>query len=500
MAKLFLKNCWPFANGGAQVVSATAGMEDATITRPVASFAEILKANMNNRVIIQEVGEKSVPYTAKVLEVTGDQIALLETDAGTKVVSLGRIQDITLPEKGVMRLSQPARSPRLVLQIKGAKNGEAEVGHLSVQKGFRWIPNYKVTLSNNDNKGMARIELQATLVNDLTDLSDATVHLVIGVPTFVMKDQVDPIALQDMIAQVTAQENGLMNRNFMNSQMMSNVVSNGSYGFAGAMTGTEGGTKPPTVTGGEKNEDLFLFTVKNITLKKGERMTIPINEVTVPYKDIYTLDILPVSASDGYGNNGRGFGGGGGGFGGGASIPDVMRQQQSPQALHKVRLTNQSNFPLTTAPALIFKNNQVLAQGMMNYTPQGGKHDLTLTTAVDIGVKRSDVETKRTNFVWNGSNLIQVDMKGLIDVTNYRAEPIEIEVSRYISGLIDTADTNGKFSALDVLSGDMLPDWWYSISRDGFHYRDGLGKATWTITVKPQECAKLGYTWHYTRG
>ena len=37
-----------------------------------------------------------------------------------------------------------------------------------VQKGLRWIPGYRSTL---DGKGKAAIKLQATLVNELTDLT-----------------------------------------------------------------------------------------------------------------------------------------------------------------------------------------------------------------------------------------------------------------------------------------------------------------------------------------
>jgi hypothetical protein len=413
--------------------------------------------------------------------VTGEQIALLGTNNGTKAISLGRIQDILLPENGATKLSQSTRKPRLTLHVKGAQNGQAEVGYLSVQKGFRWIPNYKVTLDSNNN---AHVELQATLVNDLADLSDATVHLIVGVPSFVMKDQLDPIALQETVAQVVAQENfalsnGISNRNMMNAQ-----ISAGSYA---RLPQTQPSDNAGTIEG-EKNEDLFLFSVKNITLKKGERMTIPVSKTTIPYKNLYTLDLYPTLANEVY----RNFGG--------SPPSELERLRQAPQVMHKIRLLNQSQLPLTTAPALIFKNNQVIAQGMMTYTPAGGKSDISLTNAIDIGIRRSDTESKRSEFVWQGTTMIRVDMKGLIDVTNYRNEPVNIEVNRYVNGLFDTANTGGVISALDTLSGDSLPLWWTMGSFYGFNQRDGLGKATWTLTIKPSECIKLGYMWHYTKG
>ena len=50
--------------------------------------------------------------------------------------------------------------------------------------------------------------------------------------------------------------------------------------------------------------------------------------------------------------------------------------------MHKLRLTNNSKYPLTTAPALILRDGRVLAQGMMTYTATGADVDLAITTAV----------------------------------------------------------------------------------------------------------------------
>jgi hypothetical protein len=94
----------------------------------------------------------------------------------------------------------------------------------------------------------------------------------------------------------------------------------------------------------------------------------------------------------------------------------------APKAMHKIRLHNTSEFPLTTAPATILKDGRVLAQGMMTYTAIGNKGDLELTTAVNIGVKNSDEQTGTTpNAVnWNNSNYSKVDMKGTIELPIWR--------------------------------------------------------------------------------
>jgi hypothetical protein len=127
-----------------------------------------------------------------------------------------------------------------------------------------------------------------------------------------------------------------------------------------------------------KNEDLFIFPVKHITLKKGQRMVMPIGEFTMKYKDVFTLDIPFAPPPETWRN-----------FDGGRQA-ELARLFSSPKVMHKIRLYNSSEYPLTTAPALILKNDRVLAQGMMTYASPGSDTDLSITTAIDIRVKKAE--------------------------------------------------------------------------------------------------------------
>ena len=73
----------------------------------------------------------------------------------------------------------------------------------------------------------------------------------------------------------------------------------------------------------------------------------------------------------------------------------MARLLNAPKVAHKVRFTNKSAYPLTTAPALIVRDNRVLAQGLMTYTAVNATSDLEVTKAVDIQVAKSDAETTR---------------------------------------------------------------------------------------------------------
>jgi hypothetical protein len=176
---------------------------------------------------------------------------------------------------------------------------------------------------------------------------------------------------------------------------------------------------------------------------------------------------------------------------------------------HKVRFTNRSAVPFTTAPALILRDGRVIAQGLMTYTAAGASTDLELTTAVDIQVKKNDVESKRTPnaFVHSGDNYFRIDLKGQIRLINHRAQTVEIEVTRHVLGHADEADHDGKvemtnlFESRDHLPAggyNGVPSWWDRFSWPWWWYQvNGVGRITWQVKLDPGQTAAIDYAWHY---
>src|SRR5262249_3801921 len=148
----------------------------------------------------------------------------------------------------------------------------------------------------------------------------------------------------------------------------------------------------PDIEGGGKTEDMFVYPVKAVTLKRGQRMVLPVTQATLAYKDAFVLHVpyapppdLRHQIHD-------------------TQATELQKMLQAPKVQHNIRLTNSSEQPLTTGPALILKDGRLLAQGMMTYTARGGATDLQVTTAVDIKVKKTDKETKRTPGAANFEN------------------------------------------------------------------------------------------------
>jgi hypothetical protein len=368
---------------------------------------------------------------------------------------------------------------------------KARVGMAYLQRGIRWIPSYRIAI---DGKGTARVQLQATLLNELADLANVKANLVIGVPTFAFKDTVDPISLQQAVAQLSPyfDQSSDMSHMLSNS-MMTQTARMGEYRVVQAPPPEAATNLGPDIGQQGKSEDLFVFTVEGISLKKGERMVLPVVEYDLKYRDVYTLD-LPF-----------------------APPPEVLQQFNSqqqaemaqmfyaPKVIHQVRLANGSEYPLTTAPALILKEGRVLAQGMMTYTAPGATTDLAVTAAVDIQVRKADEETGRKPDAaeWRGNRFVRIDLAGTICLVNFRGQPVELEVTRRVLGSIDEADHEGVVARVNIQdegwqSASGNPSWWGWYNWPyWWHHFNGLGRVTWKVKLDPKQSVDLGYKWHY---
>ncbi|MDB6123411.1 MAG: hypothetical protein JWQ71_2404 [Pedosphaera sp.] len=510
---------WPYAaDKSAKLTGVTASQRRISVERTALNLRELLEANIGAEAIItekntnkyaatimgiptrssEELESTSPPNSGEKLPESGNLI-LLKTSDGVKAVNIDQIQDVTFKQMNKSAAAKEEFRNLLTLKLDWGKRqpaSSANVGLLYLQKGVRWIPSYKVSLDGNGN---AFIKLQATLINELTDLEDANVNLVVGVPTFSFKDTIDPIALQQTAAQLSQYfqndqsgnlRNSMLANNFNNSIMSQQVARASDYQNPideGQSDGTDSGVGDST-----KNEDLFVFNAGHVTLKKGERMVLALAEFTIPYKDVFTLELpfAPPAEMDQYNRN--------------AQQQEMARLLKTPKVMHKIRLTNKSHYPLTTAPALIFRDGRVLSQGMMTYTATDAASDLTITTAVDIAAKKSDIETGRTPraVVVRGNEYVRVDLAGKIVLTNHRAQVSEIEVTRFVLGNAESAAHDGKvekinaFEDAEHVGGQSFAWNWYNWPNWWAQY-NGIGRITWKLKLEPRETVELDYKWNY---
>lgn len=506
---------WPYSlDKNATLQSVTAGHRRVKVERTAMSIRELIEANVGAEILVTE-GTKP-PYQATVIKLLtrsaeelaatlpaggGDHlpvksnILLLKTVEGTRAVPVEQITDVKFTGKYVTKLGDEEIRNLLTLKLDwGGKPAAktADVGMAYVQKGIRWIPNYRIEL---DGKGKAVVKLQATILNELTHLTDATVNLVVGVPSFYFKETADPIALGRAVAQLSQYfQTDASTQYALSNAMMTQVARGGEVRHGpGRPAAPAAPDLGPEVGGGSQSEDLFVFTVKNVTLKKGERMVLPVSQHALDYKDVYTLDIpyappaeLRAQVSD-------------------PQTAELVRLMTAPKVLHKIRLRNGNAQPLTTAPALLLKEGKVLSQGMMTYTSKGGAVDVTLTTAVDVRVRKADKEAKRTPNAasFDGHSFWRADVESTVELTNQGGKAIEVEVTRYVLGNVDKAGEGAKAEMVNLLEDDgpvshVRPAWWGYYSWPGWWGRlNGIGRVTWTAKLEPGKSAEQSYAWHY---
>ena len=504
---------WPYQVNG-KLRGVVASREPVTAQRTALSVYELLKTNLGADVTIIETPERR--FDAKILEVPQpppsdslfnepqpdrygrsmiapqltSEVILLQTNEGVLARPLASITQVIFKNAPQKTVATPEFRNLLRLQLDGAKRpaGEAvQVGMVYLQKGLRWIPSYRLAL---DGKGRATVKMQATLVNELVDLKDVTANFVIGVPSFALKDTVDPLALQNTFARLSPLfEPASRSAGAFSNGIQSEVASQ-SYGRI-----NDDGEQPGNAAGiadGGTNEDFFVFTTKNLSLRKGERMLFPLAQYDLKYQDIYTLEAPAKPPIEVYRNLNY------------EQQDTINKSLVLPKVMHQIRLLNTGTQPLTTAPALIESNGRLLAQTLMTYTASGGRSDLDLAPAVDVTVKRLENETKRTPnaLKWRDDNYTRVDVGGRLVITSYRNEPITLELNQQFIGTVDTADQAGVIRKLGLGDDDgnsadtSLPKWW-SYNAGDWRAVNGLSAVKWTVTVPAKKSMEIPYSYHY---
>ena len=501
---------WPYSvDKKRPLKSVTAGRRRVRVEKTALTLHELLRANVGADVAVtqtsgekyaatiegflvrtaQEIEATSKPDSPMVLPREG-KVILLKTSEGTRVVALDAIRDVVFRDKVTKTVSHEEFRDLMTLRLDWGAGGaqkSAKVGMVYLQKGIRWIPSYRVTI---DGRGTAKVELKATLLNELTDLENVTAHLVIGVPSFAFKDSIDPIAVQKVVAQLSRHfQDGSRTRYAMSNAIMTQTMRMGEYRGVNRAAPSSATDMPSG-----RNEDLFLFTLQGITLKKGERMVIPVATFQLPYEDIFKLSVpmLPPAEVRRHLNN--------------QQRKDLARLFHLPKVMHTIRLENNSNVPLTTAPALIIGRDGLIGQGMMTYTSIGSTIDLELTAAIDVPVTKHESETGRTPdaMTWHGNRYSRVRLKGSLQLRNHKDAPVKLEVTRHVLGQVSKIDNKGLAEQVNMLERDDPATWpgygysgyWYSGSY-WWNQVNSISRVTWNLTLEAGKDVTLGYEWEY---
>jgi len=501
---------WAYSSDArAKLTGVTTQKRPITFERTALTIPELIEGNIGARVRIkdgntyeatilriparssEELGRTSPPGTPEALPVRSD-VVLLKVAEGVKIVPINQIQEITFLDEPKTGVACEEFRDMMTLRLDWGNHKSkdaANIGMVYVQRGIRWIPNYRVDING---KGSAVVKLQATIINELTDVEDITAHLVIGVPKFAFENTPDPISLQQTVAQLSRHFRSDTQSAYAFSNMIMSQVRMPARPADVSDTG-DAIDLGPDIAGSGGNEDLYVFTLEHVTLKKGQRMVVPVAEYELEYRDVFVLDLPfgpPLEVRQHFNNEQQ---------------AKLAQLYHAPKVMHKIRLVNSAKCPLTTAPALILNQGRIVAQGMMTYTASGASSDLELTSAVDITIEKLDKETDRIPDAskWDGYTYGRSNLAGTISLTNHRAETVDLEIRRSVLGHIDNASHEGLIERLGRHEGEWmaageLPFWWHWYNWPYWWYHfNAFGRITWEYQLKPGKTIELEYNWHY---
>ena len=523
---------WAFAvDKNAKVERVKAGFVEIEEERPCLSFVEMIQANAGKKASIVEKFDGSDPVThegrllgileheaEKELDTTRSipagrdawgnyrraenvseaevrnvssraSFVMLESADGVRLIKLENVKGINLIDqdfstKHIEKKKVREISMRVVEKGRPVKK-KGEVGMVYLQRGIRWIPSYTIELIDG---GKAKVSLKGVIINDVSDLENVNLRLVVGVPSFVMKDNISPMALRERGLKLSSYfqppsrgGQGSQHDYLFNAMMSQAVVRRDAAGPP-----SPGG---PDIPGEGQTEDLFLYEVKGFSLEKGERAVVDLIEVTVPYEDVYTWDIPSLPPREMWRHVNR------------DQQKQLAAALSAAKAIHKIRLTNTGEVPWTTGPAMIFKDGALLGQQLVTYTSIKNEVDVPVTVATDLNTKKEESETGRTpNIKISGDSYTKVSLHGKLTITNFKDTAVKVEVKRMAMGNVTSATADGKIVRVNAMEDSSIdarypwhywswPWWWYGVNP--------ISKVTWKKTIKAGESATFEYDWYY---
>ena len=428
--------------------------------------------------------EGRVPAETRFVSTYAATNFILRTADADVLLPIGQIRTLQIKEmKTTLTKTLKVKKNTKRLSLKFPAAGKQSVALMYFRPGIRWIPTYRINLAD-DGKKMAQISLQAELLNEAEDLKDVPIDIVVGVPNFRFKGTPSPLVLEATLRNALAEAAPAI----MGQAMANNAFSNAMYSqrssefrrTAAAASGVaEGGiVNLPgelTATGAQ---DLFVYSLPNMTLAKGERAAVSIFTTEAPYRDIYTWDVQVTRADIENAPSGAGV-----------TSPLTLSNNE---VWHQVVITNNTNLPWTTGAAMITMGDQPLAQELLTYTPPKDECRVPVTIAVDARGSFDEHETGRdlSALTWDGYQYAKIAKEANVHLCNNKKVPIAVEMTLRVGGKATGATEDGKI----VLGAFRAEDWQ---NYRGHPAVNNSSTVTWTATLKPGETIEPVVSYHY---
>lgn len=376
----------------------------------VNSNIELLKENIGKKINL--VLEKKTFESAEIIEVIGSSNLIIKHDNQWITVDQSDIKRINFLEKPDFKKEN--KTVDNFVHFDFEKDSKANVEMICMQKGVSWIPNYLISLDENDK---ATVRLRASVQNNLEDFINVNMKFVVGIPSFSFQNReslLTSLKKQINIGRFYMDETEITNNNYQSLNL-----SNRRRDYAPVR---EENFKQI----GEKNEDLFFYSAKNVTLKEGARGFFEIEKQTVDVEHIYEVNLNGNSIKKYF----------------------TTKTDNRNDVWHSIKFKNTSTIPFTTGTAFVTTTKkgleQPVSQNKLEYTPSGAFCFLKMTISPDVSVLDSEQEIARKENATRGYDMVTVE--GKIELKNYSGKKIDLEIKRMILGKLQKTDLNWEVS------------------------------------------------------
>lgn len=439
---------------------------------PCDGIREYLRANVGNYATLkfQYGGEKPFEktFSGTIEYISNDNMVRLKTDAGSSVIfNAGAVDNVEIRSNTVSTRTTDSIVKRLHV-LTNRQSGSTDVQASYMTRGITWVPTYSVKMQSDTS---AQLELRATIENNIEDLTNSDVELIIGAPEMSYLYKADPLFYSNK-SSFTAEYLGVDNAAMSNTATTVNISN--SIGNAGTSNFINGYNRGNIIIqsdnsdlknedgSGDKSNDIYIYTLKDVTLKQMARGMFNIASRSIKAIDRYEAS-LKSTAGDLYG----------------CLTNRLEAWNKNMDVFHSLELWNSGSSPLTAGAMTVSdKDGRIIGQNTVYYTPAGAKTYLRLSKAIDITINSSEEEASREENAKKIKKVVYTKsrMRGTLTITNYQTKSAAVSVNRELAGNVLSASDNGKKSKT-IVPNDL----------------NAASKIEWQITVGAGETKTLEY-------
>lgn len=379
-----------------------------------------------------------------------DRYIFLKTQKGVTCFDSNQIDFI---EGGEINLKVKPEKNALVLNAKDLKQPE-EIKISYISKGISWAPSYRINIENADS---LEISQKAVIKNELSDFQNADVKLISGFPSIQFAHVTSPLSPQTTWSNFFRQLN--MRPAAQHSVMLNVAVQQSASPNARAGIAS---TLPADFA---DSADIHYQNIGRFSMKEGDALILNVDKKTAKYEKI--VEWIVPDTRDARGR----------------LVQDYERrnnpQKYEDATWDSLLFKNPFSFPMTTAPATIYKNGDFLGETLSSWVNPGQDTVLHITKALSVSTKASEheIKGKRERIYISGNDYQKADVEGKLAMKNYRSKPVKIMIKRRFSGELISA--NGKPKC--------------ELCEEGVYSVNERNELIWEITLKPGEEKILNY-------